>query len=440
MSTNNVLIVSAFGRGHWLAVDLVRQGLSVQLLDVTESLGKWIPEDVEGPFGIFQSEKIKESQWERILEDDPPLMVARGFTIWLEDGPVELKGSTTRHRLEKLNIDDVQQAFINAGSTAWTTDQEKYNKIKDKPFIQAWLTRLSMLFSSNLDYMPTQKFKTDQTLPLLSNFFIRQATRVGHKKSLDWCRRNGVQVLSEVQVVDLAIAEKGNLKSVFYKNIHSEKTEQIEAEQFIWCLTGEETGMLGVRLQSVLFPNGVIEPEWIWTRYRIKLQESVEREQLPLHCLIISDLSLPWVHENFMVLVRTASLEKFDIWLKIPNLQRFNKEYLKSRGQKMLNEISNKIPISKPEILEYPLGYELTYKETGPSRNPIFGSEKNRRIHRRQFKNIQYHSIEDSDLLGWEGQLKVDHQVEAQIMDWWKKKLEFEAKLKAKQDAKELQS
>ena len=43
--TKSVFVVSVFGRGHWLAVELKRKGLDVTLIDVSAAMGSWGPED-----------------------------------------------------------------------------------------------------------------------------------------------------------------------------------------------------------------------------------------------------------------------------------------------------------------------------------------------------------------------------------------------------------
>lgn len=432
MKKQEVLVVSAFGRGHWLAVDLARQGMSVALLDLTESLGIWIPEDVEGPFGLFQSDKVKDSQWERLLEDDPPMMCNQGFTVWLQDGPLELKSATTKHRLEKLGVDEDQHQFISSQATSWIFNKTALAKLNQKNFKNTWLARLALLFSSNTSQLAAAAVKTQQALPLFNNFFIRMATRQGHQRSLDWCQRNKVQLLTKAQVLDISFQGRSQIKGVEYKTIDSEKSELIEAEQVIWCLTSEETGMQGVRLQSALYPDGILEPDWVWSRYRLRLKHSLEREQLPLHCLIIPDLSLHWVHENFMVCQRTGSPELFDAWIKVPTLQRFNRDYLNMRGQKIIDLLNSKLGSVQAEISDYPLGHSLTYREVGPPRNPIFLFDEKNKLKKRSLDNLHFYSCEESELLGWEARFKLELEIHSAVKIWWDKKQEMLAKQRMK--------
>lgn len=50
-----IAIVSIFGRGHWLAVELAKVGIPVALVDVTPDQGPWSEVDPIGTFWIIQS-------------------------------------------------------------------------------------------------------------------------------------------------------------------------------------------------------------------------------------------------------------------------------------------------------------------------------------------------------------------------------------------------
>ena len=65
---SDVTIVSAYGRGNWLAAELSNLNHRVSLVDVSKGLGRWAPEDWEGPFGFFQSEHLLPSQVESLIE------------------------------------------------------------------------------------------------------------------------------------------------------------------------------------------------------------------------------------------------------------------------------------------------------------------------------------------------------------------------------------
>src|ERR1043166_3049127 len=78
-----VAIISIFGRGHWLATELAKAQVPVLLVDISDKMGNWEPEDAEGPFGYFEIEK---SFRERLLADELSHQPASGLTLWLEEG------------------------------------------------------------------------------------------------------------------------------------------------------------------------------------------------------------------------------------------------------------------------------------------------------------------------------------------------------------------
>ena len=61
LSRKDVVIASAYGRGHWLASHLSEQGWRVSLLDFTKALGPYTPEDYEGPFGLLETDLVSGS-------------------------------------------------------------------------------------------------------------------------------------------------------------------------------------------------------------------------------------------------------------------------------------------------------------------------------------------------------------------------------------------
>ena len=40
---HDLLIISVFGRGHWLAAEMAEKGCSVHLLDISQTMGRWTP-------------------------------------------------------------------------------------------------------------------------------------------------------------------------------------------------------------------------------------------------------------------------------------------------------------------------------------------------------------------------------------------------------------
>lgn len=399
-----VVVVSAFGRGHWMAVELKRAGLQVHLLDMSEGLCSWVPEDAEGPFGYFQPERFGSSMLERLNEDDHLQQVENGFTLLLSSGPVELRGPVANHRLKKIKFSEDWWK-----STAPPADS----------FESSWLWHLSAGVAQNQFKENNEGYKNKFSLPLTVPFFVKKPTRQGHHQSLQWVERSGVSVYRRVQIFDIALNAKKNIRGVEILKEGSKSSEILDGEQFIWCLSSEETDLLGVRVRQSLFPNGALEPEWIWQRYRLKIGESVERNIWPEHFLMLQDVGLPWAHENLLIVHRTTSDELFDVWTLLPNAQRFNRDYLTHRSEKMIQLFKQRWVHMKVDVNEYPEGYELTYNKVGPARQPVFNSNQWKSWKFSNYKNFHLDSFESRPGLGSEGAWTCESNIISELKKWW---------------------
>lgn len=423
-----VILVSAFGRGHWLAAALAAEGIKTTLVDVSSKLGVWPSEDVEGPFGFFRNEKITELQMERLYSDDPFEEVPNGFTVWFKDRPLEFKGPLTKFNLEQLPLSShIKDFFSGAGSLKST--RALYKNQETIPFEQSWLLHLAHQWAGTT-YQPSARgSQKGEPLPLFSSFLVRQATRNGLEKSLTWLTSKGVEVLKPHQLMD---ASFGGSKSVTGLEFSGEKQGLFRLEQLVWLLSSEETYFLNERLGKYFFPEGPLEPEWCWVRYRVGLNACFERDRLPLHCVVMDDLYSPWTHENMMVLQRTSLPDQFDVWMRIPTVQRFNKEYLTARSEKMIQILKSRMVKSEPQVLSYPQEYYYTYAQLGASRFPVFGDFQDSRRGKSLFRNLYLDGPEIWPHYAIGARFEQHALIRDRISTWWKEKLLKEQKEKRK--------
>ncbi len=403
-----VVIVSAFGRGHWMAVELQSAGVPVTLLDISSQMGAWAPEDWEGPFGYFKTDRVLPRHLDRLNQDEVPLLVPQGLIFWLSDGPLEMQGPVNKYRLEKLGFDIQQLGSPNL-----------WGKLE---FSKRWLYEALCAIDCPV-HMPNPYYSRVATsIPVLQNFYIRQATRKGLSQSLDWVRAKGVKVIEKVQLVDVALADKSKVKGL---EIKKDRSEFMNVDQVVWCLNGEETGMISSKVQSSLFPKGALESEWCWLRYRIKIKESSRRDQLPLHFVILGDPYLSWSHENFLIVQRTASLEFFDVWMKIPTEQRFNKQYLSERGEGLVAILKMRLVEDEITLQDFPQEYMYTYTQMGPPRFPVYNLASKDDRPGKKFENLKFDSSQQWKRLGWSGQFENQWDLVGEIKSWWQKKEEL---------------
>jgi hypothetical protein len=427
-----IILVSAFGRDHWLAAALAQEGIKTTLIDVSPQLGVWPVEDIEGPFGFYRNEKISESQLESLYSANPFEEVPNGFTLWLPEGPIEFKGPLTKFKIEKMSlIQSVKDVFF-------SSFQDKslkllYKNISEFSFKKTWLLHFAHQFAGTTYVPSVRAAEVGQSLPLLSPFLVRRASsRAGLERSLEWLRSKGVDVIQPQQLMDVSF---GNSRTVSGFEISGVKQGLFRLEQLVWALTSEETYFLSERLGKYFFPEGALESEWCWIRFRVGLSECFERESLPLHSVILGEIDSPWTHENLIVMQRTSLQNQFDMWMRIPTVQRFNKEYLTHRGERMQRHIKSKMPLSDPQILMFPQEYYYTYAQLGAPRFPVYSEKDQARRGKNHFKNVRLNSPEDWPLYSWNAIFERSEDIKSQLMKWWQEKLLKEQKEKRKEQS-----
>jgi hypothetical protein len=432
-----VVVVSAYGRGHSLAVNLKRLGLNVELLDISENLGNWVLEEAEGPFGIFQNEDMDQSQYERLIEEDPPQTAQNGFALWLRSGPVELKGPLTKSRLKSLGVESSTQDILLGGAGGLEASQKVNSKLsRKKEFSDQWLLQVAANFSSSVFTSNDESLDHNRPSSLMSSLLLRYPSRPGHQKSLNWCARQGVDVKDRVQILDLSKKESAGIGALEIRQGQSEKSQIVNLDQLIWCLSSEETKLMSEKICSLLFPYGVLEPDWVWTRYRVAISEGFVRNNLPAHCLLIERLDEPWAHSNFAILMKTGSPDLFDIWVRLPNTQRFNKSYLEMRGEEILYLLQKRLVHLRVEMRTYPLGYDFTYAQVGPAKQGLFDPAKKAQFKTSRFRNVWFESVENRSSLGWNAQFESERKTFSELKSWWDKLVQRQAKLDQKNNPK----
>ncbi len=452
----DVAIVSGFGRGLWLSAALAKEGLSTCYLDLSEQLGVWAPEDWEGPFGYFlgagTQEKrplqIKEMekeislnmQIERLHCDESLITNENGFVLWIggessvenlyyAPGPIELKGPLSRQRLKQTNFD--QDLTSKAGL-------KKTNRFLANSEIDS-LDFLSRIFSNTqLDYEWTQTVKNIyqyETIPLQSEYFIKHTNRKSYFKSLDWAKSKGVIVPEQAQLMDILIENKNQMTGL---EVKSNRSFVIQPDEVIWCLSSEETFSVSAKIQKQLFPNGVLEPLWSWIRYRLKIKDCPEQRQFPWHMCMVRDPNLPWTHENFMIIQRTSSVELFDVWIRIPNVQRFNKTYLQEKATACIQEIQTRLPQLEIGLQDEPQEYRYNYKELGGSRFPIYDKKNIAKFKPLKMKNTFFDGPENWSQYTYSSVCIKQESILLEVLKRYFKKQEKLKKQEKNQNKKEL--
>lgn len=405
MSQFDVAIVGGFYNLSWLASELSRQGWNVLYLDLYESLGRWPTEDVEGPFGFFSSETLNPYFVEKLNFEETYVSQDRGFVVWPQRGPLEFKSPLIHHQLLapshpelKINADfkerltQATEAYYRQGLTS---------SFKNHSFEANWLEYLAHTLTQT-EYSSYQDFKVSKwPLPLMNSFFVRSLSRRSLEHSHEWLKNQNIQGSHRTQILDFVLTEGKKLGGFELKG---ELSGIIKFQHLIWGLSSQETFFVSEKLGNTLFPQGGIDPEWVWSRYSFSISQNRETEQIPLHSVWINDLYAPWTHENLLIVQRTTRDELYDVWIKIPSTQRFNKDYLDYYALKISEIVKKKFENTQVVLAHCPQEYEYTYQQLGPSRFVQYSKEISKFRKWNDLKNVYFSSYETLESLNRESQ------------------------------------
>ncbi len=411
----DVVIISAFGRGNWMAAELAGKGISVQLADVTEQLGRWAPEDWEGPFGFFREDDLLASQLSRLSEEDYQDEINEGFTVWTKEGPLDMRGHLAPYWLESNPGMALAKKYV---QTFHTADEDVVEDLEEdllnEGFSRNWLAQLAHQLASPV-YMPNAlSLHEGEPLPLFSPFAIRRVTRKGAAKSLDWVRAQGAEVVSSAKVIDIA-TEGRNCVGV---QIAGEVSRVLSGDNYIWCLSSGETQFIAPKAGTLLFPKGPLTAEWCWMRWRLQGHLGLYSGSVPAHFVMIEDLSLPWTHANMLVVQRTEMDSKFDVWARIPSHHRFQRGYCEEFSRTIAEFLDRRIPNFKAQVQEQPQDYHYDVAELGPALYPVFDSATRAAWSAKAYKNLEYDGIETVKNLDWTGRFARQLEIVAKMVKW----------------------
>jgi hypothetical protein len=415
-SHNDLIVVSAFGRGNWMAAELASKGLKTILLDVSDVLGHWAPEDWEGPFGFFQAEWVSKSQLTRLNEEDYMDQESDGFVVWLPDGVVDTAGPVSNYRLKKRGIDESQKKYVTQFDSLKPEERLKLRQgFSASSFNDNWFVNFAHSFASNRFSQNSEAMHYAKPAPLFSPHSIRRNSRRGYEQNLKWVESWGAKVLKVKDIKDISF-NSGYIQSL---EIQSDWSGVLTAGQYIWSLSGVESLHLSPSVANSLFSQ-VIWPSWQWQRYRMKFEGADIWQTLPPHLVAINDLGLPWTHENFIVMQKSVTASDFDVWMRLPHSQRFHREYLVDKGQKAKEFIESRLPGVRVKLQNHPQEYEYDEKDLGPARYPLYDPQTIAKYKTGSWINLHYDSPEVWDLLDWSSAFQSQAKIVSEISEWKK--------------------
>ncbi len=375
-----VAVVSAYGRGHSLAVQLARLGAEVTLFEVSDSLGPWIYEESEGPFGIFQSESLRSEQKEFLDHDEPLRAQENGFVIWFPSGPVEMRHALGSYRQVQYSLGPEKKCIDKIAASLMSNRAESLAALGPEIDLQA-------------------------------SFGIRTPTRKSFLQNIEWCEKSGVSTLLQSEIVDVSgpvSSPLSSLRTSFASSLEFKIKGRTTSENFnfdhlIWCLSSLESTKACPLGSKKLFPKGGLDPLWSWERYQFQISESLERDSLPEYMAVIGHMDFPLTHENFLIVRRTPLPDLFDVWARGSFEQKYSKDYLLDLSEQIKKVLAKRLPGSKSQINTYPASFESPFQVIGGPKHPIFSKDSLRKLKVTPWKNTDFLGQEFCPTLGWAG-------------------------------------
>lgn len=415
----DVVIVSVFGRGHWLAAELSQRPIKVGLLDFSENLGRWSPEDWEGPFGVLRDEVLTHSQVARLGEEDYQEPVERGFCVWTSEGPSDSMGLLSAHMLEKDIIWNRAREYWREYAGAQTTDSQHQVQQRwgAEPFQNNWLIHLSHQLASHCYVENSQAIHYGRPLSIFSPMSVRRNSRRGFHQSVESCRSRGVEVFAKSSLEDL-ISESREISGI---EIKGEWSGALKSRYYIWLLSSEETHKLSPRVGEKLFAKGPLQPQWVWLRYRIRLDVGRYADVVPNHMVLLNSVNLPWVNENMLILQRSLNIAEWDVWVRAAHLHRFHRAHLDELGEKICGHLSHKWRGASVEIIQKPQEHSYEYADLGPSLWPVYQADQVVEKRGASLRNISYGGPENWLNLDWVSRFAADEKCLSEYQSWYQR-------------------
>ncbi len=374
-----------------MAKELAQNGFQVSLIDLSNNYPRTTPADWEGPFGVFRSQDLSDSQIYSMTHAQTIVESDAGFCLWPEAGPIECTGPLSRLQMRRYATDALLDYFRDLDRGHITKDV--FAKIQKQTFKNAWPAYFANHLSS-LRYKENKEALSSKTLatPFLSPFFHRLASRQAVQESLEDLKNSGVEVFEGGFLRD--ISEDGKTIQRLELEV-SGRSFLIEASRWLIMLSGIEISLLDERVQKILQPYKAAAPQWSWIRYGVEVKQIEDLKSIPPHFVVIDDVYGPWYNTNVMIFQMTTNINQFDIWLRIPNSQRFQKQYLEDIKLEIHRLIGKRLPMLDITDTLMPQEYIYSFNDLGPPRFCMYSTSDLNAQKRKSWRNVTWSSPEE---------------------------------------------
>lgn len=410
----DLVVVSAFGRGNWLASEFASRGWRVSLLDCTSSLGTFDPRDVEGPFGLLEASDLHPSQRARLVDEGEFTPVAGGFTLWLSEGPLEFRSELTPFLLRAREIPSEVETYLRQPSFDSKEALGERRLLKRLQYSHAWLANFAHSLTAAAHSENYTALDAVGETHLFAPYGLRQLTPAGIARGFQNCQNVGVSVRTGVRLAEFSFDGKAAASFAYDDASGSRAVEH--ARSFVYCLSCEETRVLSDALMRTLFPEGGADAPWAWHRLTYSFSDAEFLKSLPLSFVAIDDVDLAWTRANMIVVRRRdgagagGEAAVLDAWVKVPVWMRRERAAYDQVQEEVRLTLERRLPGVRLEEVDQ----DLT-----PLLWPIFNAdefgEMKRRKAPRSSPNLFFDAPGVWDSLDWMGRFRHENGIVSRL-------------------------
>ena len=379
----DVVIVSSWGRGAWLAHQLQKKAFRTTLFDIS-SLQPLSSAEREGPFGVFLPSHLSDLQ-KSYLCGDHFYSVQQGFSIFASQGPVEFRGALNPFLLEtcrdfqvchsvlhQTGIESRSSLPLSRGPVSLGSNKSSIKEAVRSNLFLYLAKEFSGSYTEQVRSVrvPLSLHPGKETYrnhngfsPLFSEYLFRESSQRYFADIKYALQKEGVKWL-DMSAADLS-SSNNLLRDLKLKKTHIEFkwNEEVQKTRFlIWTLSGLETLQFFSNSMSFLFPTWK-PPIKIWKRFSLSWDQGAFQKVIPLLLLVLPEYIrrdhvsheheqeheqepepfLRW-GEDFLSLKRHPEASKMDLWMLCPYDERFNKSILSSYLRVALDRLNCLLP------------------------------------------------------------------------------------------------
>lgn len=306
----DVILVSAFGRLEPLGIELAQRGMEVALLDVTKHFQSLDWRDINGPFPMVTPSPAFPSHLDWLVARSSAEL-ARGFSLWLRSGPLELRGPLGTFYSDK-NIEVGLLKDYLARRLQSPKPSAVFQKLyKDLTFQENWLIHLSHALTQNRMTLHCRSALGGQAFPLNQSV---QLLRL-NKESLGDLR--GASINAGVDYFEQDGIQRLQTAGKRIEALELNASLSLKAHFFVWGLNQEESFHFDSGLFTQMFNKSKpVLSDWVWRRLELKTEQDLF-QAMPECFLMIQNPDWSWTNENF-VLFKKDSPGNWDLWIRTP--------------------------------------------------------------------------------------------------------------------------